>query len=381
MDGLRVTCEIKGLGMEKLLNEARKAGLSLGAVRRLPGRAVRLRCAAGDYAALKALAEGKGFSVGPARPVGALRGAVWLKKRWGLAAGAALCLGLMIWAMGYVWQVRIENAGSYAGEVRAFLQERGIFPGVRRSRVHLDQVRDALEWYLPRVQWVRAEWRGVGLRVTLEEGAPPPEKEDGAQGGSVVAARDGLVTQIVTYAGTPLVKPGDFVRAGQTLIAGEEKAANGEKRAVRPRGEVTARVWEAARAAIPLTEWRSLPTGREEERRVIETPFFSWASGSGPDYLTADREVSLLPVGGAWVPVWMRRESIREAALEKTPRDREEALREAEALALFRLREKLKITETVDKWINFRMIEGDTIVVEAAGEMLTAIGRYQKSTP
>ena len=55
----QVQFHAKGLGMEKLLNEARKQGISFSRVKREKSRSLLLRCSPKDYAAFRALAEEK----------------------------------------------------------------------------------------------------------------------------------------------------------------------------------------------------------------------------------------------------------------------------------------------------------------------------------
>ena len=371
----QVQFHAKGLGMEKLLNEARKQGISFSRVKREKSRSLLLRCSPKDYAAFRALAEEKGFEVSEAQPVGFLRLEKRLGKRIGLWAGALIALGLLIWALGYVWDVRVENAGAYLGEVRTFLEEQGVRPGIRRSTVSLSALRDKLAWRLPKVKWVRTEWEGVSLVVRLEEGVPPPETVSIEGAGDVVAAADGLIHRVTTYAGTPLVKAGDFVKTGQTLIRGEERGKDNEVHPVQARGEVIARQWISVAARVPVTETVSEPTGRQTALRVIETPFFSWRREEEPDYLTSDRDRKTVPLGGAWLPVWLARETFSEVALREQDRDLEEVKREGAEAAVFRLNQAVIYDETVDKWINFSMIEGDNITVTATAEVLRDIGR------
>lgn len=371
----QVQFHVKGLGMEKLLNAARQQGIVFRRVKREKSRSLLLRCSPKDYAAFRALAEEKGFEVSQAQPVGWLRLEKRLGKRIGLWAGALIALGLLIWALGYVWEVRVENAGAYLGEVRTFLEEQGVRPGVRRSSVSLSELRDSLAWRLPKVKWVRAEWEGVSLVVRLEEGVPPPDTVSIEGAGDVVAAADGLIWRVTTYAGTPLVKTGEFVKAGQTLIKGEERGKDNEVHPVQARGEVIARQWITVAARVPVTETVSEPTGRTAVRRVIETPFFAWRREEAPDYLTSDRDRKTVPLGGAWAPVWMARESYAEVALREAPRDLEAVKREGAEAAVFRLNQAVIYDETVDKWINFSMIEGDNITVTATAEVLRDIGR------
>ena len=371
---LTVQCSVSGLSVEKLLNAARKQGIRLKDVRRDQQRALIVRCAAGEYAAFLAMAQDKGYQVSPAEPVGLFRLIKRLAARGGLLAGAAVCLALMIYAVGFVWAVDVENAGAYAGEVRLYLEEKGIRPGIRRARVDIGAIREELEWRLPKVKWVRTEWRGVRLRILLEEGTPPPDLDAGGPG-DLVAAGDGIVKWIAVYAGTPAVKPGDFVRAGQVLIRGEERRENGAVMPVRARGEVMARVWLTAQVRLPLAEYLSVPTGRQAERRVIRTPLYSFADREEPEYLVCDREIETLPVGGAWFPVALERETFAEVYLEKSLRDPEDVKREGARAALNQLNLLAIHDETVDKWLNFSMIERDTIVVEATAEVARQIAQ------
>ena len=213
---------ITGLNVEKLVNEARKRGLTLQRARREQNRALTVDVSPRNCRALQALAQEMGYETSPAEPLGLLL--LWKRIlfRPGLWTGVLIGAALLIWSMGYVWQVKVENAGPYAGEIRVFLEENGIQPGVRRSAVDLQALREGLEWRLPKVKWVRAEWAGVTLRLRVEEGTPPPEMSD-LQAGNVVAAEDGLLKRLTVYAGTPEARPGDLVKEGQVLIRGEER--------------------------------------------------------------------------------------------------------------------------------------------------------------
>ena len=371
----QVQFRVKGLSAEKLLNTVRQQGISFTRVKREKSRSLLLRCAQKDYEAFSSLAREKGFEVSAAQPVGFLRLEKQLAKRIGLWAGALAAVGLLIWALGYVWEVRVENAGAYLGEVKTFLNELGIHPGIRRSGVHLSDLRDKLEWRLPKVKWVRAEWQGVSLVVRLEEGVPPPDVASNEGTGNIVAASDGLIQRVTAYAGTPAVKAGDFVKTGQTLIRGEERGKDGTAHPVQARGEVIARQWISVAARVPVMETASEPTGRKTVFRVIDTPFFSWQREKEPDYLTSDREKETLPLGGVWLPVWVVRETFTEVSLHPRRRDVEEAKREGAQTAIFALNQALINEETVDKWMKFDMIEGDAITVTATAEILKDIGR------
>lgn len=373
---MRVKFTVRGLNLERLMNEAAKRKIPLLRVKRQGSRVAEVTCGEKDGRILSALAKEKGFRVGDARPVGVLRGLCFLKTRWGLVLGAVLGVALVMLALRFLWRVEIVNAGAYAADVSAFLEERGVRPGVLREQVDLADLREQMEWRWPRVQWVRAEWAGVTLRITLDEGVQPPEMDANSPCGDVVAAEDGILLTLTVYAGTPAAKPGDLVRVGQVLIKGEERGKDGETHPVKARGEAVARVWVAAQCRMPLWEENRTQTGKQAERWVIETPFFSWTPKEQPSYLTWDCEAETLPLGGAFFPVRLRKETYWETAAERTARNAEEVKKECAAAALRLVSEAVSGDETVDKWINFSMIERDTVRTEAVAEVRREIGRF-----
>ena len=377
---LSVRFRISGLNMEKLINEARKRGLTLQKARREENRAVTVEASPRDYRALKALCREMGYETGPAEPLGLLRIFDRLKRRAGLWAGVLIGTALVVWSLGYVWQIRVENAGPYAGEVALFLEENGIRPGIRRSAVDLNALREGLEWRLPKVKWVRAEWAGVALRLRIEEGTPPPDQAD-LSPADVVAGEDGLLKRLTVYAGTPQARPGDLVREGQVLIRGEERGANGETVPVQARGEAAAKAWITVRLRVPAVEYVSLPAGRRQERRVIQTPVGSYCAIEEEGYLVSETDRVSLPLGGTWIPVSVTREERTEVWLEKREREMDSVRAEGEEIAFAALEKAAYPHEIVDKWINCAMIEGDHMIVTATAEIEKDIGRRAQNTP
>ena len=382
MKGLfSVRCRVTGLNVEKLINEARKRGLVLKKARREQNRALTVELSPQDCGAFQSLAGEMGYAAGPAEPLGMLRLIRRLSRRPGLWTGIFFASALLIWSLGYVWQISVENAGPYAGEIQLFLEENAIRPGVRRSAVNLEALREGLEWRLPKVKWVRAEWSGVTLCLRVEEGTPPPEMDD-ARTGDVMAAEDGVLKRLTVYAGTPMAKPGDLVKKGQVLIRGEERGKNGETVSVRAGGEAIARAWITVRLRVPAVEYVSLPTGRSQERRILQTPAGSFCAEPEEDYLISERSRSGMPLGGAWLPVTLIWEERTEVWLEKRDRDADIVRAEAEDAALIALEKAAYPHEMVDKWLNCGMIEGDNMIVTATAEIEKDIGRSRlRNTP
>ena len=100
-----------------------------------------------------------------------------------------------------------------------------------------------------------------------------------------------------------------------------------------------------------------------------------------PDYLTCDTETVRVPLGGAWFPLWIEHATYSEVALEAIPRDISAVQAEAGTLAL----QKLLILcggsdEMIDNWLDFSMIEGDTVIAAATALVRRQVGVFVPHT-
>lgn len=319
------------------------------------------------------MAGEKGWRVQRARP--AQLAALWeaLKKRPGALLGAALALAAAFWLSQLVWRVEINGAGPYRADIAAYLQEAGYVPGARRDALDTSALERNLTLRYPEVAWFHAYVSNVTLVVDVTRGVPMPELPS-AQPGDVVALRDGIVDSVRVYAGTAAVQAGDAVRAGQVLIRGEERGADGATVPVAARGAVTARCWLTHTVEMSMLEIHSEETGREAAVQQIVTPWFSLpAEPETPDFLASNAYITQTPVVGCFFPVWRRATVLREVSLEYVRRPEGEVRAEAGQAALDRLKTLLYGYEIIDKWVDYCMIEDDTLAATATAEWLMDI--------
>lgn len=364
----------EGLNIARFLRFAGEENLRLTNIRRKGSRKVSACVCEDSLPALEALAMRGGWKLKLGTRHGAGRAAEWLRGRWLLTA-AALIVGIALYAASQVvWQIEITGAGAYSADIRAALAEMGITAPMLRSSINLGELRDELEWRYPRLAWFECGWRGAALIISPAEGVLPlvDQREDVC---NIVASRDGLVHTIVTKAGTPVVKPGDVVGKGDVLIRGEERAANGEIRPVAAQGSVIARVWTAAAVEMPVFETITNYTGRTESVWTIRTPWFDFWPLKESSFDQYDTSVSEMAFGGIFLPVKLHMEMRMEAEITSTRRDQAELEADANAAALRKLNEKLGVNESlIDIWGNCSMIDDETLLSVATGEILAEIG-------
>ena len=373
---------VHGLGVERLLDTLQRRGIQLDNIRRVDLKTAEFACSLRNENAVRQIAASLGFSLEPLPLTGVLYRMQKIKRNRALWAVAALAGCMLFLSLQFIWVIRVEGAGIYAGEIRQWLQANSISPGMLRHHVDTSNICGELMYLLPKVSWVRARTTGVYLTIEVTQGTSVRQEEIADTPGALVAAQDGIVESIQVYSGTPAVKPGDTVQKGDVLIYGTEKGLYGEsQRPVRARGSILARTWIQAAASAAAFETDSIPTGRSSEAKTLSTPWYSLQLSEPPDYLTSDKAEFCMPIGGAWFPIWTKRTEYVEVSLEKRRRNMEEAQAEAGALAMRNLLllqdEK---NEMIDKWLFYSMIDGDTILATATAEQLSEIGSFLPQT-
>ena len=120
--------------------------------------------------------------------------------------------------------------------------------------VDCDSIETALRNDYPDITWVSAEISGTRLIVHIKENDGIKEDiQTDSTPRDIVATCSGVVTSMITRAGTPKVKPGDEVEKGQILVSGIVDVYNDAKEVVNQR-PVSADADIFVRVDIPYEE-------------------------------------------------------------------------------------------------------------------------------
>ncbi len=142
------------------------------------------------------------------------------KRRVGLVCGVLSFVALYVMSL-FVWDI------DFAGNVRytdsyllSFVKKEGFCPGMRISDVVCDSLEKRLRNEFDDITWVSARLEGTRLVVEIEENNTATVKVQEEAPCSIRASKSGTIMQMVTRRGTPLVKKGDEVAAGDVLVSG-----------------------------------------------------------------------------------------------------------------------------------------------------------------
>ncbi len=168
------------------------------------------------------------------------------RKRKVFAVGIFLFSALLYYMSGFIWNIEV-NGNSYLSEevILDFLKEEGSSFGAKKTRVDCARLEEALRSRYSEVIWTSVKIYGTKMTVDIQENLLPEEdyqkKEDTVC--DIIASKDGVIQDIVTRSGTPLVAAGDEVKAGDILVSGSLEIRNDS-------GEVSGYLYESADADI-----------------------------------------------------------------------------------------------------------------------------------
>lgn len=162
------------------------------------------------------------------------------RKRTLFLAGIVFCIILLKECSDRIWDVHFSGNQEQTEEsLMEFLQSISIYPGIRKKQVDCFKINKAIREQYPDVVWVSASLDGSLLRIKIKENETTDEEslsedsEEETKGTDLIASQDGIITQIITRSGVPLVHVGDEVKRGDVLVSGRLEIKNDSQEVVR----------------------------------------------------------------------------------------------------------------------------------------------------
>ena len=376
---MRVTVEIEGINLEKLLRAAAESGLLVTNAQRLGPRTMRLRVRAVQMKRLRALCARFGWELREVRAGSLVRAARLLRRRTMLAPSLALG-ALLVWLSGQmILSVQIDNAQENVAEVRHVLAEAGVRPGRLKAAFSLDDLRARLALRLPGLSFVGLRYAGSTLVCDCQRATFGEQVDVPVGGMDIVAAQPGIVTRISVSSGTPQVTPGQAVCKGQVLISGVERTQKGQLRAVRAQGQVSARVYAKGEAKVSLTETTTVETGQTRTRVTVHTPWHVRVVSDAQPFASQDVSREKQVIVGLYLPLWREIETYAQTEVFSSPRDRGDAASIAQGAAEKIAKDQCPRDALIlDKWVNYSMIDNEFVYATVVLEYETAIAGRTK---
>jgi len=306
----------------------------------------------------------------------------------------------------FIWSVEVVRSGELKlikeKQILDEASKNGLRIGAFKPSLATDTIQKAILYKFPQLSWVGVEIRGTKATIEVMEKILPDKSHLDRRPGSIVAAKDGIIEEILVLSGEAKVAEGDTVRKGDILISGvifpedeenepqrtnDGKITNDEEQKREPmrfraRGIVRALVWYEAEKTVPLIEERSRPTGRKKELLVLRFGGKEMILKGGKgvpykNYRYMKRSWKIPRIGKTIIPAELAFETYWEIKKEKVYHSMAEARDIAVTRAEKEISGKLKPeTKVISRKVNVKSLEEKRIHVVLIVEALEDITRF-----
>lgn len=155
------------------------------------------------------------------------------RKRQLFAAGLVICTIFLFFMTTFIWNIQIEGNHKYSEEeIRKILKQQEVYVGQMKNHIHCDDISAYLRKNYTDIIWISASVEGISLKIQVKENTDRTFKRKSEVyevPSDIVADKDGIITDIITRQGIPLVHIGDIVQRGDSLVSGNIPIYNDAK--------------------------------------------------------------------------------------------------------------------------------------------------------
>lgn len=279
-----IKVNIKGKKQERLINMALARGIYIWGIKRI-GENIQFRVRSNGLEALKNIAEESGHELEVISEEGLPFLKNIVKRRFGFLTGALIFILALYFMSSFIWFVEvIGNKNIKADQIIITAAKYGVYQGAAKWNFSRSEVEEAMLRDLSSLSYVKVGVKGVKVTIEVVEKVLPNQEITGPC--HIVAAKDGIIEDLLILEGQANVKKGDVVAKGDILISGivfpeenpyliktEEDDEEDEPYLVRARGDVKAKVWYEGYGECKLKSEEISSTDNKETRIFLETPW------------------------------------------------------------------------------------------------------------
>lgn len=325
-----VRLEVEGAFPERFLNLCAQRGILFWNVEWMEATRLRLTVTRRGSRQAAALGERTLCTVTPAGRSGMPYFLARFKKRYAFWVGMGLSMAAVCVLSSFVLTIEVKgNTNVPTAQILTELRRQGLGIGTFGPGLDERTVGNKVLLQLPQLSWLSINLYGTRAEVLVREAVEAPELVDAQEYGSVVARASGIVTRVEALTGEAVVKVGNTVLEGETLISGtvhlegpaySDKPEIGQIQ-VRASGRVYARTWRTMAAQLPLEAQVKRYTGEETNLWSVtalgrRTDFFGKGGISFDRYDKISHTWTLTLPGGEEMPLAVQRETCRAYELE-----------------------------------------------------------------
>jgi len=346
-----ISLRLRGNAQEKIINMALARGIYIWDIKRRDDY-IYLKVRTSGYEAFKTIADEQHFELDVLKREGLPFYKKIMKRRMGLFGGAVIFILALYLMSSFVWFVQVSgNDKVDRNRILMTAARYGIYTGAAKWNFSRIEVEEAMLRDLSEIAYIQCDIRGVKVNIRVVEKIRPDLNITGPC--HIVAARDGVIEEVLVLDGQANVKAGDVVAKGDILISGivfppvlqETEGVplpSTEPYHVRARGKVKARTWYEGYGECSRKTEEKVLTKKKFNKLYLETPwkkFLLKGKGDIPFAIYEKKEkVWRSPVGN-WTLCLLK---INEQTIEITEYSESEAVEIAREKAQKNLRQDIQ---------------------------------------
>ncbi|MEN6413325.1 MAG: sporulation protein YqfD [Veillonellales bacterium] len=142
-----------------------------------------------------------------------------LKRRKMLVIGGIIWLLLLNIITSYIWFVNVTGVNQLSSDrIMELACQNGLKPGILKEKVNAKQIETEILLNVPEVAWVGVSFTGTRAVIEIVEKTMP--QQSGKEPADIIAAKDGILTELIVLSGQAAKKIGDTVKKGDIVIKG-----------------------------------------------------------------------------------------------------------------------------------------------------------------
>lgn len=174
-----------------------------------------------DYKKAESFIKKTDVKVEPVKKIGLPYFFYRYRKRKCFAIGLLLFIALIYSFTLFIWDISVEGEAVYTSEqIIKDIKENYVPLGTMKKDIDCAELEKQLRQKYDKIAWISCEIKGTQLNIVFTETIEPDMVKESDSPCNIIAAKDCIITDVVTRSGRSVVKAGDEVKKGDILITG-----------------------------------------------------------------------------------------------------------------------------------------------------------------
>lgn len=321
-----VIIRVEGFTLERFLNLAATKDIYLWDINRIDYTILEMKATIEGFKALKKVVKNVGCRTEIIDKKGLPFIIYRLKYRKMLGFGFIVFLSIIIFLSSLVWNIEIiGNEKVKTEDITEILEQENIKNGIIKYKLDKDYIEHLLLSEFEVFSFLSVDIKGTKLIIEVKEQDLPPEEINIDTPCNIIASKKGIIEKVIARNGKAVVRKGDVVEKGETLITGAISDEYSEEQIfVHAEGEVLARTIYSHTIDEPMVKTVKEETGRVYERRELKIgdKGIQFFKGDIPyeEYTESVREAKLFDID-LDIPIKLLVHEYKEVEIKETKRN------------------------------------------------------------